>query len=55
MDWFKVILVIAIILQEMQIISLRHEVTTISDMFFSLVADKLKNIQVEIVKSDDDE
>lgn len=55
MDWFKIILIIAVILQEIQIISLRHEVIAISDMFFSLIADKLKNIQVEIVESDDDE
>ena len=55
MDWLKIILIIAVILQEIQIISLRHEVMTISDIFFSLVADKLKNIQVEIIESDDDE
>ena len=34
MDWFKVILIIAVILQEIQIISLRHEVIAISDIFF---------------------
>ncbi len=55
MDWFKVILVVAIILQEVQIIALREELTELTDMVVLTLANKIKNMSISIVESDEEE
>lgn len=55
MDWFKVILVVAIILQEVQIIALREELTALTDMVVLTLANKIKNMSISIVESDEEE
>ena len=55
MDWFKVILVVAIILQEVQIMALREELTALTDMVVLTLANKIKNMSISIVESDEEE
>ena len=55
MDWFKIVLVVAIILQEIQIISLRRELDEVSEFFFSIVTGKVKEITAYVVNNEEDE
>ena len=55
MDWFKVIFVVAIILQEIQIIALRDELTALTDMVVLTLVNKVKNISISIAESDEEE
>lgn len=55
MDWFKVIIAVLIILQEIQIIALRNELSALTDMIVSMLTDKIKSMSISIAESDEKE
>lgn len=53
MDWFKIIVVIVIVLQEINLISLRKELHALTNMVVLTIANKGKTMSIKIMESDE--
>ena len=54
MNWFYIIVLIIIILQEVQIILLRRDLTDVSDMLIMSLSSKIKKITAYLAEDDEE-
>ena len=54
-DWFKIIMVAIIVIQEFQILNLRRELDELQELMLLALSGKVKDIITYITNEDDDE
>jgi len=55
MDWVKIVLVVSLIIQEIQIILINKRLDATEDLIIAALADKIKSISIMSVDDDDED